>query len=92
MLPSGAARMLRKAESAGLKARATLAIGWAIPREGKPLGDAIKSVVLKVKKGDALLIGVWENGKFRRGYRHPGRLGLPDQLGSRELEREVDAL
>ena len=55
------------------------------------MGKPIRDIIVKIQKSDVLLVGTWENGKFRRGYRVPGRLGLPDRISANELKKEVSS-
>ena len=91
MLPDSAALLIRRAEALGFRTQATIAIGWHSPPPGKPLGKPIRDIIVKIQKSDVLLVGTWENGKFRRGYRVPGRLGLPDRISANELKKEVSS-
>lgn len=95
LLPDNAARLLKRAESRGLKNRATIAIGFReFGRQGSGDFRPVRSILVKVQGANGKLAALWvgsvdgENMGFKWAWRVPG----PVKLAAAELAAEVDAL
>ena len=105
LLPTSAARLLKRAESRGLRNRATIAIGYReFGRQGSEDYRPVRSVLVKIQSDKGRIAASWlgdvDGSKMKfdgawiaRTGSGPGKLLFPpDKLGSAELNAEVDAL
>jgi hypothetical protein len=95
MLPRNAKALMKRAESRGLRCRATIAIGFReFGRQGSEDYRPVRSVLLKVQSDKGRIAALWigpvdgSEMSFEWGWKSPG----PWPLNSKELKAEVDAL
>jgi hypothetical protein len=66
-LPRTARALLKAAEAAGWRARATYAQGYSLGNHGEP-GPLIESVATRLRKPPLAAVAVWQDSKFSTAY------------------------
>ena len=98
MMPRNAKILLKRAEGRGLKARATIALGYReFGRKGSEDYRPVRSVLVKVQSPRGRLAALWlgpvDGSKMQFDGAWIARPGVGiDRLKSTDLNAEVDAL
>lgn len=66
-LPRSARALLKAAEAAGWKTRATYAHGYGLGNHGE-VGPLIESVATRLRRPPLAAVAVWHNAKFSTAY------------------------